>query len=47
MIRAAVQGEGRCTKGRVQGLPWGVGAPQAAKQSVVHPADSRASTQEH
>lgn len=37
MVRAAMERQGGRAEGRVQGLAWAVGAPEASEQSVVHP----------
>lgn len=36
VVRASVEGQGGLGEGGMQGLRWGVGAPQAAEQSVIH-----------
>lgn len=36
VVRASVQSQGRLGEGGMQGLSRGVGAPQAAKQCVIH-----------
>lgn len=47
VVRASVQSQGRLGEGGMQGLGWGMGAPQAAKQCVIHRVQTHTALQEN